>query len=549
MKEEKYQIVFCARKRQVGQYERNTIYIWPTNTSWNDFKYKTHGMFVLHSENDQVISSEVLVSVLTEDESEHSDYIGLGNRIDSNLDYTEFELPKESFFSLLPSISEYRNLVRDVGPELASRVLEALNDLVYTNENKETAPWLAKALSSDVFQKSFLRNSEPFFAFYNAADIIKGLDFEELDYISSSLDLSFKLDGFSSNHEIKLRFGSSGLVPKRINILIGENGLGKSQALNHFVRAALQQRDYSDNLIDPESPNQRPMINRLLAIGTPGETTNTYPSDSIKSPKLNYRRLLLTRNSRSKASRTIGKSLVQLARVDESINQLDRWDIFIEAIDSALPLEKIRIPLSDTSAEFDYVSLEKLRHGWNEERRLKIWSDIADNVEPKIEGERGLYPMSSGQLSFFKFALLACLHIENGSFVLLDEPETHLHPSLISDFVTLLDNILERTGSYALIATHSAYFVREVAREQVHVFKKSSDGDIQVLNPRLKTFGANIGDISHFVFDEDIGNSLSQKVLLKVKQSGISYMDIKGDYSSELPTEMLQGIKRELLSE
>ncbi|MHC5791870.1 AAA family ATPase, partial [Streptococcus pyogenes] len=86
---------------------------------------------------------------------------------------------------------------------------------------------------------------------------------------------------------------------------------------------------------------------------------------------------------------------------------------------------------------------------------------------PTIAGQDDEYPLSSGQLSFFKFALLACLHIENGSFVLLDEPETHLHPSMISDFITLLDNILERTGSYALIATHSTYFVREVAREQV----------------------------------------------------------------------------------
>ncbi|MBH9742078.1 AAA family ATPase [Vibrio vulnificus] len=157
--------------------------------------------------------------------------------------------------------------------------------------------------------------------------------------------------------------------------------------------------------------------------------------------------------------------------------------------------------------------------------------------------------LSSGQLSFFKFALLACLHIENGSFVLLDEPETHLHPSMISDFITLLDNILEKTGSYALIATHSAYFVREVTREQVHVFKKFNNEEIQILNPRLKTFGANIGDISHFVFDEDYGNSLSQKVIRKANIKNFSYDDIKKKYGSILPTEMLQSIKVKLVSQ
>ncbi|HAN1923036.1 TPA: ATP-binding protein, partial [Escherichia coli] len=132
------------------------------------------------------------------------------------------------------------------------------------------------------------------------------------------------------------------------------------------------------------------------------------------------------------------------------------------------------------------IPLTQLKNSWNEEKQLDIWSNIEDNVEPRIAGDEGVYPMSSGQLSYFKFALLACLYIENGSFVLLDEPETHLHPKLISDFVTLLDNILERTGSFAIIATHSVYFVREVTREQVHVFKRDANKLIHILSPRLK---------------------------------------------------------------
>lgn len=545
-KNKKFRVLFCSKQRSFGQYNKNTIYIWATDNSWNDFRYKTHGTFVVHLDNDQIISGNILVSVLNDEQSEHSDFVGLGNRFSAGKQDFELELPEKAFYCLLPSISEYRTIVQDIGSLQASAILKSLNDLVFTNEYNQTASWFKEAVISDVFQKSFMRNSEPFFAFHNAADIIKGLDFEELDYISSYLRLNFKLDGFNNSHELNLKFGSSGLIPKRINILIGENGLGKSQALNHFVRAALQQRDYIDNLIDPSSETKRPMINRLLAIGTPGETTNTYPTDSIKNPKLNYRRLLLTRNSRSKSSRTIGKSIVQLARLDESISQLDRWDIFIEAIDTALPLEKVRIPLNDNISKLACVPLKKLRTGWNEERRLKIWSSIADNAEPQIEGENGLYPLSSGQLSFFKFALLACLHIENGSFVLLDEPETHLHPALISDFVTLLDNILERTGSYALIATHSSYFVREVSREQVHIFKKMNGENINIQNPRLKTFGANISDISDFIFEDEIESSLSKKIITKARLQKLSYKEIRNKYSSILPTEMLHHIKHEL---
>lgn len=546
LKNKPYRVIFCSEKRKVGGYKTDTIYVWPTHDGWNDFKYKTHGMFAVKLEDDLVVSGSILMSVASDEHSDKLEYTGQGNRFSSNT--LEYNLNDQSYFSLLSSIGDYRNLVREVGANQASKILSSLNDLVFVNEYEKNALWLNNAIDSEVFQKSFMRNSEPFFAYYNAADVLKGLDFETLDYISNTLDLKFKLDGFINDHELELRFGRSGLIPKRINVLIGENGLGKSQSLSHFVRAALQQRDYVDYLVDPYSETKRPMISRLLAIGTPGETTNTYPSDSIKNPKLYYRRLLLTRNSRSKASRTIGKSIVQLARLDESISSLDRWEIFIEAIKSALPLDLIRIPLDIVHEGLKSVPLKKLRSGWSEEKRLKIWSNISDNVEPTIAGDIGEYPLSSGQLSFFKFALLACLHIENGSFVLLDEPETHLHPSMISDFITLLDNILERTGSYALIATHSSYFVREVTREQVHVFKKCNGNEIQILNPRLKTFGANIGDISHFVFDEDTGNSLSQKVVIKANQQKLSYEDVKKQYSNILPTEMLQNIKTELLS-
>ncbi|MBF4349710.1 AAA family ATPase, partial [Vibrio anguillarum] len=78
------------------------------------------------------------------------------------------------------------------------------------------------------------------------------------------------------------------------------------------------------------------------------------------------------------------------------------------------------------------------------------------------------------------------------SFVLLDEPETHMHPNMIADFVGLLDQLLEDTGSQALIATHSAYFVREISREQVHVLLKNESDEISIVSPRLRTFGADI---------------------------------------------------------
>lgn len=65
----------------------------------------------------------------------------------------------------------------------------------------------------------------------------------------------------------------------------------------------------------------------------------------------------MTRNGRH----SIGKSLVQLARMDESIKNMARWDIFIEAISIALPIDNIVIPLSNAGFNVNSIPLTQLK--------------------------------------------------------------------------------------------------------------------------------------------------------------------------------------------
>ena len=99
-----------------------------------------------------------------------------------------------------------------------------------------------------------------------------------------------------------------------------------------------------------------------------------------------------------------------------------------------------------------------------------------------------------------QFAAQAAASVENGSLLLLDEPETHLHPNYVSQFMDLLQDLLARTRSVAIIATHSAYVLREVPRQRVTVLSRDEDGRILADRPRMQTFGANIDDLSQFVF-------------------------------------------------
>ena len=155
--------------------------------------------------------------------------------------------------------------------------------------------------------------------------------------------------------------------------------------------------------------------------------------------------------------------------------------------------------------------------------------------------------LSSGQITFIQFAAHACLHIENGTMVLFDEPEIHLHPRFVTEFVRLLDQLLEYTGSQAILATHSPYVVREVTQSQVLILRVS-EGRIDAIEPRLRTFGADIGAISTFVFGDPLYGSTLTDLAEKLEHE---HVDPKGTLESledDLSGEGYMFLRRKLTS-
>lgn len=532
---DQFEVFFCQRELRTEIVPLdNQIVVTPVASTWNDFGYRIKAEFKVSVSGFAPYEGNLFIGFFESDFKNKQDSENKNTGLSRILKSFKQDFVKKyelnSFFTLLPDIGAYRDLCRYFDSKIAEEILLSLNDLVVGKEHNKKL--VERAIQTEVFRLSFIRNSEPFYAFNNAELVFLERGDELYANISDNLFLKFSLDGFERPHEINLQYDKSSIIPRRISVLIGKNGLGKSESLKAFCRGALQYSDKKVSLTD--SKGNRPLINRIIAISTPGETSNTFPAERRSTQKLYYRRLTLTR----KGTRTIGDSLVQLARSSEYIGELSRWNLFYNSLQQAFnDVEDLYVELNDNT----YSQLSKFAQPGSEEQSLKVWSNVAKNTDPKIRRGDNYYPLSSGQLSFFKFALMCCLYIENGSFVLMDEPETHLHPNLISDFVGLLDNLLEKTNSFALIATHSAYLIREVARQQVHIFKLIKESDyentkidaqklkekfyVDVTLPRLRTFGADVESISHFVFDEDIENKLTNKILEKVKGQRFNWVE------------------------
>jgi ABC-type uncharacterized transport system ATPase subunit len=109
--------------------------------------------------------------------------------------------------------------------------------------------------------------------------------------------------------------------------------------------------------------------------------------------------------------------------------------------------------------------------------------------------------LSSGQRLFSYIVVNILGAIRRNSLIVIDEPELFLHPTLEIEFITMLKMILASYRSKALLATHSLVTVRELPRDCVHVFERTSEG-IVVKHPPFETFGGDIQRISSYAFGD-----------------------------------------------
>lgn len=531
-----YQVLFLSEQTFARSIEPGTIAIVPSSGNWNDFGERILIELFIQPRHESAYEREPLqlrgfFCFLDEQDGNYGT-----EQLRKIIDRVPGPVPSEKvpdYFTMLPDMESYRRIVGQLGPDEARLVLRKVNDMVEADDRSVGRSWLKVARESRIFLSSFLRSSEAYFVWKNAAPILRGVEYEKLDQISGGLHIQFQLAGRPNAHDLKFRFTHGDRVlPQRFAIVIGKNGVGKSQTLAQIVDAALLGKSKLTDL-----DGERPLFNRILCFYPSATMSSVFPSDRRKRTRIWYRRFSMV-SGRSR--QTTSDLIVQLARSIEGIAGQSRYKIFLKSIRAIEGYEELA--LLTKAGERGPVSISRLSRG-GEEEILARYASINIGAEPvrRIEGKT--YPLSSGELSFVRFAALASLYIENGTLLLFDEPETHLHPNFISQFVALLDGLLEQTGSAAILATHSVYFVREAMEDQVSILRSDPDRMISAETPTLKTFGADVGAISYFVFGEDQPSRLAQEVETKIIAQNTSWEQIFETYKDRVSLDMLGEIR------
>ncbi|KQV20823.1 hypothetical protein ASE03_13035 [Kitasatospora sp. Root187] len=177
--------------------------------------------------------------------------------------------------------------------------------------------------------------------------------------------------------------------------------------------------------------------------------------------------------------------------------------------------------------------------------RIEFYSEEA--LENLREDSAALFSQLSAGHKIVLLTLTRLVEtVAEGSIVLLDEPETHLHPPLLAAFIRSLSDLLIDRNGVAIIATHSPVVLQEVP--QRCVWKITGWDDFRAPErPEIETFGENVGVLTHEVFGLEVMESGFHHELRRAVEQFGTYEAVLAHFGGQLGGEA-KGLVRVLLA-
>ena len=157
-------------------------------------------------------------------------------------------------------------------------------------------------------------------------------------------------------------------------------------------------------------------------------------------------------------------------------------------------------------------------------------SSLTEKTLPRHEktsdaARRLLGLMSSGHKIVLLIITALVNLVEEKTLVLMDEPESHLHPPLLSAFTRALSELLHDRNGVAIVATHSPVVVQEVPRSCVWKLNRSGL-EWRKDRPDRETFAENVGLLTKEVFGLEVTKSGFHAMLQEEVDKGGTFQEI-----------------------
>lgn len=437
---------------------------------WNDYSFVT--MFYVYAFDDQGIRHDL--------ENVKIGFIGQNESINT---YTTISMPflqlPEGYFSVGTDVDYYRKLWDNFSDVYREAFLKGLRDVAFDDA------LLRVATEENVFRTSHLRSLSMNTIESQFRRVLEG------GVPVTDFDFRFTLDPSPKRAGYQLPFGVKAHSKPSTNIhaLIGRNGVGKTSLLNAMTRSVTHNATDEGRFEVSSWMGFAPMgsnyFSSVISISFSAFDPFNPPEEQV-DPTKGTCYFYVGLKSYGGNDGAILKSLDELyGEFIESLNiclsetgKRRRWLSAIHTLES-----------DDNFSDMNLASLAELE---GEQR-----TEMALSHQKR---------MSSGHAIVLLTITKLVARLEEKTVVLFDEPESHLHPPLLSALIRSLSELLNDRNAVAIIATHSPVVLQEIPKscvwKIVRVGLASSSS-----RPDSETFGENVGLLTRDVFGLEVSKS------------------------------------------
>jgi predicted ATPase len=481
--------------------------------SWNDYSFQT--LYHLYLSSSEGTTNFGSVKILKAGQT----------KSDSILIHDDFEKLDDSFVSVGTSLDYYQRLA-DLSENLRLQILKSLRDAVL---NPELIPIFEKeeGWRTSVFRDQDDKSIDEFFILSRV--MLAG------NYTSMPTDgagFSFQVDGWNekvtfdldSSVEIPSGFQNRVIIPSSLMAVIGRNGSGKSTLLARIARVA--HGSATDRKLRPLSALG---VLDPAGIGFPRIITISYSAfDSFELPGVSdHEREQIIRDVRRGDGRFVFCGLRDIAtelehRIKNNENSPLRSDDSFDRVSQTL-LKPVNVLAEEFVKTLELIS-DKKRDALYARAFKIISSDVsfdAYSVLAELQNFRVDNPKdhflswSTGHKIVMQILVSLVAHMTPRSLVLIDEPETHLHPPLLAALMHAVRALLEEHKAYGIVATHSPVVLQETLSQHVYIVRREGT-TTKLVRPSIETFGENVGALTSEVFGMNSGVTDFYKILDKM---------------------------------
>ena len=421
-----------------------------------------------------------------------------------------FETLDENFFSVGQDDSYYVAL-NDLGDDIRDEILVALRDMA-----RDPAIFEA-ALGQNVTGRSLLRSASKATVMGQFRRMTTG------GARLSPFALSYTTPDPKGAIATTLTFDvePEARPPTNIHVLIGRNGVGKTYLLNHMARGILEETAQSSEVgsfrLGHDANSGAEILANLVSVTFSAfDPFDPLPERQDKSKGIHYSYVGLRRSGDSvsrpgppKSQGQITKEFVRAVLVCRHGARNRRWRRALKMLE-ADPIFRD----ADVAATAD------------------VGQDD-DGIRDKAA--RLFNRLSSGHELVLLTTTRLVEVVEERTLVLLDEPEAHLHPPLLSAFVRALSELLVDRNGVAIIATHSPVVLQEVPKKCAWKIRRVGRRMLAE-RPEIETFGENVGVLTREVFGFEVTESGFHR-LLRDNIVDRSMEQVVGRFGGELGAE------------